>query len=249
MVGREDGSGVADETSPRPHPPIFNIPGIIAVLIVAFAAVHILRTMVLGDIAEARFLIDFSFIPGCYAGLDDVCRFRDAGAGVWSPLTYAFLHGGWMHFGVNSLWLVAFGAPVARRLGTGRFLVYSALGAIAGAAVFYLVNPALIVPVIGASGVVSALMGGACRFAFTGQDPSGRLPAEEHRPRASIAEALSNRTVLIFIIVFFATNLLIGSGVGGALGGGEVAWEAHLGGFLFGFLALPAFDPVPATRG
>jgi len=50
--------------------------------------------------------------------------------------------------------------------------------------------------------------------------------------------------VLIFIAVFFGTNLLIGSGVGGEMGGGAVAWEAHLGGFAFGFLLFRLFDPL-----
>ncbi len=39
----------------------------------------------------------------------------------WTPLTYVFLHANWAHVGFNALWLVAFGAPVARRFGPQRF--------------------------------------------------------------------------------------------------------------------------------
>ena len=103
------------------------------------------------------------------------------------------------------------------------------------------------VPVIGASGTVSALMGGACRFAFARVRPARDLSAEPSQPMISVREALSDRTVLVFVIAFFVTNFLVGAGVGGPLtGGGEVAWEAHLGGFVFGFFGLPLFDR--ATR-
>ncbi|MEX6507772.1 rhomboid family intramembrane serine protease [Jiella sp. M17.18] len=229
---------------PVRHPPAFNVPGVILALVVAFAAVHALRTLLLGDVANTRVLVDFAFIPGCYGSLDAVCRFRAAGAGIWTPLTYAFLHGSWTHFGVNAIWLLAFGTPVARRFGPPRFLLFSALGAVAGAAVFYFMNPALVAPMIGASGIVSALMGGACRFAFSGP-AGGLMPMNPRQPRASVREALTNRTVLIFIIVFFASNLaLIGSLGGLVAGGSDVAWQAHLGGFAFGFFGFPLFDPV-----
>ena len=54
------------------------------------------------------------------------------GARLWTLLTYAFLHGSWVHVGLNSIWIVAFGPPVARRLGAWRFLVLFAATAIAG---------------------------------------------------------------------------------------------------------------------
>nr|WP_255699746.1 rhomboid family intramembrane serine protease [Jiella avicenniae] len=229
----------------RRPPPAFNVPGIVLVLIAAMGLVHAYRTLGLGEIADARFVLDFAFIPGCYGGAGELCLIRPAAADLWSPLTYAFLHGSWTHFGINTFWFLAFGTPVARRLSHVRFLAFAAAGTIAGAAVFYLVNTGLEVPVIGASGTVSALMGGACRFAFVRQRPMhGGLP-EALQPMISVREALSDRTVLIFVIAFFVTNFLVGAGVGGALtGGGEVAWEAHLGGFVFGFFCLPFFDRV-----
>ena len=44
------------------------------------------------------------------------------GAKLWTLLTYAFIHGSWSHVGLNSIWIIAFGPPVARRLGAWRFL-------------------------------------------------------------------------------------------------------------------------------
>lgn len=224
-------------------PPAFNVPGIVLALIAIFIAVHALRMFAIGPLADSFVLVDFAFIPGCYDSVAEICSYQRTGAGLWSPLTYSFLHGDWMHLGVNSVWLLAFGTPVARRLGAARFLLFSACGAIAGAAVFYFLNPTLVAPVIGASGVVSALMGGACRFAFGGARSPMPFEAQALLPVVPITEALANRTVLIFVAVFFGTNLLIGSAAGGFLGGGTVAWEAHLGGFAFGFLAFQLFDP------
>jgi membrane associated rhomboid family serine protease len=224
-------------------PPAFNVPGIVLGLIAIFIAVHAVRLYALGPLGDSFVLVDFAFIPGCYGSAAEICSYQRPGAGLWSPLTYSFLHGDWMHLGVNSVWLLAFGTPVARRLGALRFLVFSGAGAIAGAAVFYFLNPTLVAPVIGASGVVSALMGGACRFAFGGARTPMPYTSQMSLPLVPITEALADRTVLIFVAVFFGTNLLIGSAAGGFLGGGTIAWEAHLGGFAFGFLLFRLFDP------
>lgn len=234
---------------PRRPPPAFNVPGVILGLVAFMALVHAYDSWILGEIAASRFILDFAFIPGCYDTIDELCQLRSAGADLWSPLTYAFLHGSWTHLGLNTVWFLAFGTPVARRLGNLRFLAFCAAGSVAGAAVFFLVNTGLVVPVIGASGAVSALMGGACRFAFVRAGPRRLMGAGQPQPALSVGAALSDRTVLVFIIAFFATNFLVGAGVGGALtGGGEVAWEAHLGGFVFGFFALPLFDGLAGRR-
>jgi membrane associated rhomboid family serine protease len=102
---------------------------------------------------------------------------------------------------------------------------------------------------IGASGVVSALMGAACRFAFPSHG-RGYHPTTGHLyPRLSILSALSNRTVLIFTAMWLFGNLLIAFGVP-LIGdvGGEVAWDAHVFGFLFGFLLFDIFDPIPTEK-
>lgn len=229
-------------------PPAFNVPGIVLGLIAVYFAVHAVRVFALDPLTDSFVLVDFAFIPGCYRAVAEFCAYQRPGAGIWSPLTYSFLHGDWMHLGVNSVWLLAFGTPVARRLGAVRFLQFSGCGAVVGAAVFYVLNPDIVAPVIGASGVVSALMGGACRFAFGGAGATMPPSMQAYLPVVSIREALANRTVLIFVAVFFGTNLLIGSAAGGFLGGGTVAWEAHLGGFAFGFLLFGFFDPRSRTR-
>lgn len=225
---------------PPPRQPAFNVPGIVLGLLALLALIHWIRVDWLDDTQAGWTLLNFSFLAGCYGSSDEICLLREPFAPWASFVTHAFLHGDWMHFATNAVWLLAFGTPVARRLGVARFLVFCAVGAIAGAAMFYVMNQDLIQPMIGASGVVSALMGGAARFAL-GSMGRGDVA---YAPLLSIPRSLSDRTVLFFIIVFFVTNIALGSGAGLLLGeGAAVAWEAHVGGFLFGFLCFSAFDP------
>ena len=227
---------------PATNPPAFNVPAVILAMLAVLLLVHVVRTQFLDELAGVQTLLDLSFIAGCYEGPVDICRFRAEGADLWSPFSHALLHGDWTHLGANALWLLAFGTPVARRIGTMRFLLFSLLGAASGAALFYVLNPHLLAPMIGASGVVSAVMGGASRFAL---GSVGRFTSRDvvHARRLGIVESLTNRTILFFVAVFFATNILIGSGLGSAFGADlQIAWEAHLGGFAFGFLAFAAFD-------
>ncbi|WP_235919064.1 rhomboid family intramembrane serine protease [Aureimonas psammosilenae] len=221
--------------------PMFNVPGIVLATILLLALVHAARVYLLSGAADEQLVLDLAFIPGCYE-LDCVGAYqRSAGADLWSPLSHALLHGDWTHLVLNTVWLLAFGTPIARRLGAAGYLAFSVAGALAGAGLFFLVNPTLLEPVVGASGVVSALMGGACRFAFGALGRSTAMTVDA--PRLSVTEALRDRTILIFILVFFGTNLATASSFGSYLAGGAtIAWEAHLGGFAFGFLCFQFFD-------
>lgn len=235
---------------PVRRPAAINVPAVILVLIASFALVHWVRTSLLSGFDDAWVLVNFAFVPGCYGTAGDICGLREGWAPWVSPISHAFLHGDWTHFGTNAVWLLAFGTPVARRLGTGRLLLFAAIGAVAGAGLFYLFNRDLVQPMIGASGVVSALMGGAARFAL-GATGRGGMADVAKAPLLSIRDSLRDRTTLFFIAIFFVTNIALGSGAGLLFGeGGAIAWEAHLGGFLFGFLCFSVFDPrSPRTIG
>jgi len=147
------------------------------------------------------------------------------------------------------LWLTAFGAPVVRRIGTTRYVIFWILSAAAAAFFHAALHWGEQTVLIGASGVVSALMGAACRFAFPVRGGFDRTYGHLY-PRQSILGALRNRTVAVFVAIWFVGNVLIAIGL--PLFGqdaGQIAWDAHIGGFLFGYLLFGFFDPVPtATR-
>jgi membrane associated rhomboid family serine protease len=240
---------------PRREPPAFNVPGPVLVLLALIAGVHLLAVSLSWEMQE-QVILFFSLIPARY--LPEIAVLQPdfpggVGAQFWTPVTYTFLHGGWEHLIVNSVWLLAFGSPVARRLGTARFFLFYFLCGIAGAALHVFLYSGSEVPVVGASAAISGLMGGATRFVFLAGGPLGALggrangyPGGGAARRAGILVALKDRRTLIFAGVWIGLNVLFGatplSGVFGVTA--QVAWEAHLGGFLFGLLLFGFFDPL-----
>lgn len=159
-----------------------------------------------------------------------------------TPLSYAFLHGGWTHLSINALTLAAFGAPVARRLGPPLFLLFFAACAVAGAATHFALHPFDAAPVVGASAAISGTMAAVVRFAFT---PGARLGEDGDKRQARTAplrRLTANRQAMVFLIVWFAANALLGAFPEAAGSSEPIAWEAHIGGFLFGLLTFGAFD-------
>lgn len=77
-----------------------------------------------------------------------------------TPLTSMFLHGGWGHLFGNCLFLWVFGNNVEDSMGRGRFVIFYTLCGLAAAAAQVAVNPASPVPMVGASGAISGVLGG-----------------------------------------------------------------------------------------
>lgn len=224
---------------PTQKQPIFNLPFILVAVLGFMIAIQAGSTYLMSDETYEAFVFTFGFIPARY--IDPLAQ--KGLEWLWTPVTYSFLHGGVEHILFNGLWLMAFGAPVARRIGTPRFCIFWVLSAAVSAFGHAALDWSSITVLIGASGVVSALMGAACRFAFP---PRGQRynPSFGHLlPRQGIIQALTNRTVLIFTIMWLAGNVLIAVGfpLFGDVGG-EVAWDAHIFGFFFGFLFFGLFD-------
>ena len=149
--------------------------------------------------------------------------------GGWWPGLFSamFVHGGWAHAGMNAVFALAFGTPVARLLpgprGVAAFLLfYMACGVVASAG-YGLVHPHSQDALVGASGAVFGLVGAGIRL-MGGQD---RL-----RP-------LTDRGLLTTAGLLMLINAAFGLiGVAPGSGGAVVAWEAHAFGFLFGLLMI-----------
>ncbi|WP_186394313.1 rhomboid family intramembrane serine protease [Stappia sp. TSB10GB4] len=145
-------------------------------------------------------------------------------------VTYAFLHGSWMHLGGNMLFLWVFGDNVEDAMGHFRFLVFYLLCAAAAGLGHALIEPGSIVPLIGASGAVAGIIG-----AYLVLHPKvrvwvlafGRLPLR-----------LPAAWVLGAWIAFQVVMVL-----GPAEDGDTVAWWAHVAGAAAGALLV-----VPMRR-
>ena len=236
------------EVQPFREPPAFNVPGAVLALLAAIVGIHLLIEWLPSE-AQRDVLFLFALFPLRYAGGVEGLP-GGLAADFLTPITYTFLHGGWTHLIVNSVWLLAFGAPIARRFGAARFFVFYFICGAAGALLHVAIYPASPIPVVGASAAISGLMGGAARFVFLGDGPLGALGGQgiggAPRRRAGILASLTDKRTLIFVGVWIGLNWLFGAtALSGALGvTAQVAWEAHLGGFLAGLLLFGLFDPI-----
>jgi membrane associated rhomboid family serine protease len=252
--------------------PIFTMPGLVLATILILVAIQGARTL-LSDASDVGLVFDFGFLPAQWsvafggadaaqviaaAGQGETAELHSAIAGYvmqdgevrpWSALTYALLHGSWMHVGLNSVWLAAFATPVVRRTGTARALALFVAAAIGGAIAHWITHPLGVQPMIGASAIVSGVMGAAAAFVF---EPPAEHDAAYTRAggAARIGGALSriarNRTALMFLGSWFVMNLAFGvlaTPLGIADAG--IAWEAHVGGLVVGLILFPLLDPGP----
>ena len=155
------------------------------------------------------------------------------GMPTWQTIfTAMFMHASILHIGGNLLFLWIFGNNVEDSMGPIRFLIFYLLGGVAALALQVAVGPNTVGPTVGASGAIAAVLGGYIVL----------------YPRARVLS-------LVFIIFFFGVFELpalvmlglwfVQQAVFGAAGltspahaGGGVAYFAHVGGFVFGLLAI-----------
>jgi membrane associated rhomboid family serine protease len=167
----------------------------------------------------------FALIPARFAGLARTEMIP--GSQYWSLFTYAFLHDGWAHVLLNSLWLLIFGTPTARQFGTLRFLAIAFISTLGGALAMLAVYWGMFIIVVGASAAVSGLLAAAIPVLY------GRRGAP-----LAFGELLRNRRALTFMLIFLGMTLLTGArGLPGFADGARIAWEAHVGGFIAGLFA------------
>ncbi len=227
---------------PQTRQPMFNVPTTILVLIGLFGLIHAGRAFLTPE-QDLVFLIKMAFIPARYVdGL-----WGSGVAGFTSFVTYNFLHGDLTHLGINSVWMLAMGSAVAKRIGGLRFLLFSFICGLFAAFAHLLTHFGEIVPVIGASGAISGHMAAAIRFIFSvpgNAQGAGMIHGNLRAiPLKSLALAMRDGRVIAILVIWFVTNVL--SGIGIIAVGDEqnpIAWEAHIGGFLAGLLLFSLFD-------
>lgn len=167
------------------------------------------------------FIQEWAFVPG---------RFSDnPGTNLVTIFTAMFMHGGWLHLGGNMLYLWIFGDNVEDRFGHLKFLIFYLLAGIAATFAQYYVSPGSSIPNVGASGAIAGVLG-----AYILMFPHARV----HVLFGSQVVAMPALVVLGFWIV-----LQLFSGVGSiaytdetSQDVGGIAYMAHVGGFVAGFL-------------
>jgi membrane associated rhomboid family serine protease len=200
-------------------------------------------------------IFSFGFVPVRFAAMSDWGALLPLHpvASVLSFFSYAMLHAGFGHLAVNTIAMLAFGSPLARRFGATRFILFSLVAAFAGAILHLVTNLGSVIPMVGASAVVSGHMAGAIRFALS---PGGPLTAEGrrnpdaalHAPVLPLTQAFRDSRIVAFVGIWMVSNVAFGLAPV-SLDGAQVsiAWQAHIGGFLVGLMLFRVFDPPQST--
>ncbi len=209
------------DDNPTTITPVVTV-GLIAINVAVFA-----YQISLGA-AEQEFVYTFGAIP--------IALFGGEWASQIPPtvtlFTAMFLHGGIMHVGGNMLYLWIFGNNIEDVMGHGRFVAFYLLCGVAASYAHALSAPTSVVPMIGASGAISGVLG-AYLLLF---------------PRAQVLTLIPlgffTRMVwvpaMFFLGFWIVIQLLSGTlSLGGS--GAGVAWFAHVGGFLTGMLLIRFF--------
>ena len=159
------------------------------------------------------------FIPARLSGQFDIAPAVPA---LLTPLTATLVHGGPLHLLFNLLMLLWCGTAVERVLGRGALVLLYVVGAYASAMAQWAVGPGSVVPMIGASGAIGAVIG-AFALSFG-------------RPKQIVRSQSLNRTLnaLWLLAAWVVLQLLTGLTAGGQ--GLMLATAAHIGGFVAGLL-------------
>lgn len=172
-----------------------------------------------------RFIHTWGLIPSRW-----IANLAEAWPTIFSSM---FLHGGWFHLLSNMWILMIFGDNVEERLGSARYLFFYLLSGVAAGLLNIYISPASNMPMIGASGAIAGVLG-----AYLIQFPRAKV--------ASLVPIIFIFTIVeipavIFLGFWFVLQLFSGwQALQGADMGG-IAWWAHIGGFIFGMLAVSLF--------
>jgi len=227
---------IRDENATRIFP-------VVTVLLICTNVAVFIYQAVMGEAVQA-FVYRFGMIPWEithfqeFPGLD--AAYRSGIPNLFTLFTSMFLHGGFGHLFGNMLYLWIFGDNVEALTGHGRFLVFYIGCGLAAAFCQILFNPQSNVPMIGASGAISGVLG-----AYFIRFPGARV----HMLVWIFFFIRVFRVPAVLVLGFwFFMQITSGLGALGAQAGGGVAWFAHIGGFVAGLLLIFLFEKKGTVR-
>ncbi len=176
----------------------------------------------LGGRTDQAFILGFGAIPAVVFGMAALPEELARIPGWLTLVTSMFLHGGFMHLAGNMLFLWVLGDNIEDALGHKRFVAFYLLCGVGAALTHGLMDPASKIPMIGASGAISGVIG-----AYLMLHPKARI-----------------KTLISYFIVWLPAWVVLGFWIGFQFlsisggGGGGVAWWAHIGGFFAGVILI-----------
>ncbi len=151
----------------------------------------------------------------------------------WTVLTSMFMHGGWLHVLGNMWFLWVFGNNIEDSMGHARFVAFYLLSGVAAAAAQVLVSPSSVVPMVGASGAISGVMGAYILL----------YPRVRVHTLVTLGFFVTTVALPAYVMLgyWFVLQLLLGTvGALSRMEGGVAFW-AHVGGFVAGLVLVKLF--------
>ncbi|HAK54506.1 MAG: rhomboid family intramembrane serine protease [Vicinamibacterales bacterium] len=182
-------------------------------------------TMLLIGLNAAVFAYQVSLAPGEQEAFIRFFGLTPASFQTATLVTSMFMHGGWLHFLGNMLYLWIFGDNVEDRIGHGRYLVFYLMCGIAASLVQAWTAPDSAIPMVGASGAIAGVMG-----AYFVLFPRSRVLTLI--PLIIIWDVIE-LPAIFFLGIWFLMQLVSGLGSFAPTGGGIAFW-AHVAGFVAG---------------
>lgn len=195
----------------EPSEPLINMPPYSKYMLGVFVLIHLVVTFALSEQLRHSTFIHFGFIPGRFTG---EALFEPLA--LITPLTHMLFHGGWFHFTINCLMLLAFGSGIERWLGGKKMLLVFILSGLFGVVLHFALYYDSIYPTIGASGGISGLFAAAL----------------------IMLKRMHGGAYKIWPFVALWIGISVVFGFMGSPDGNAVAWAAHVGGFIGGFIVL-----------
>ena len=221
---------IRDQIQSKRYPVVTR--GIIGVNILAF-----LYQMMQGENLE-RFIYMYGLVPARYS-VPEVASHFSSVEQVFALFSFMFLHGGFLHILGNMWFLHIFGDNVEDRMGPIRFLLFYLLCGWASGFAHLWSDWASTVPTIGASGAIAGVMG-AYLILFPGARIITLIPI-------FFIPYFIEIPAVVFLGIWFLFQFFYAS-LSGPESGGGIAWWAHIGGFVFGMIAVKLFSHLPGSR-
>ncbi len=222
--------------------PTYSKPVITVALLSANVMVFVYQ-MILGPAGEQLFIFGTAVIPYELTHYVDrttfaipSTRYAYPAALLPFPLTLfsaMFTHGGFMHLGGNMLYLWIFGNNIEDAMGHGRFFIFYMVTGLGATMVHVLSGPNSTIPMIGASGAIAGILG-----AYFVLYPKAKI-------KTFVVLIIFIQIIYVpavFILGFWFLRQIIG------IGSDDIAWYAHIGGFLVGMFLVRRFERPRSRR-
>ncbi len=203
-------------------------------ILIGINVVIFLFEAALPEAATNRLIQTFGLVPA-RLNLDEPALLLQNPLPLITLFSHMFLHGGWLHILSNMWTLYIFGDNVEDRMGSGRYLLFYLLGGLAAGLLQAAIDPNSPIPSVGASGAIAGVLGAYFLL----------------YPRARVITLIPifllpwfiEVPALLYLGVWFVTQLFSGIASLGTIATGGVAWWAHIGGFVYGLLLYRLFTP------